>query len=118
MLSHDLGVRGEDLASRYLLSKGYTILERNWRFQKAEIDILAAKDSTLAVIEVKARSTAAFGNPEAFINRNKVELMRKAANAYVNKNRLNLEIRFDFIGIVFERNKERLTHLKDACFIF
>lgn len=118
MRSHDLGVRGEDLASRYLLSNGYTILERNWRFQKAEIDILAAKDGMLAVIEVKARSTRAFGNPEAFINRNKVELMRKAANAYVNKNRLNLEIRFDFIGIVFEGNKQKLTHMKDACFIF
>lgn len=118
MRSHDLGKRGENLASRYLLSKGYTILERNWRFQKAEIDILAAKDGTLAVIEVKTRSTRVYGNPEAFINRNKVQLMRKAANAYVNKNRLNLEIRFDFIGIVFESNKEKLTHLKDACYIF
>ncbi len=118
MLSHDLGIRGEELACRYLLSKGYTILERNWRFQKAEIDILARKDETLAVIEVKTRSTKAFGDPEDFIGRNKIQLLRKAANAYVNRNSLNLEVRFDYIGIVIENNRKRLTHLEDACFIF
>lgn len=118
MRSHDLGVHGEDLASTYLLSKGYAILERNWRFQRAEIDILAAKGGTLAVIEVKTRSSKAFGDPEEFIRRNKIQLLRKAANAYVNMNRLNLDVRFDYIGIVIERNKEQLTHVKDACFIF
>lgn len=118
MRSHDLGIRGEDLACRYLLSKGYIILERNWRFQKAEIDVLAAKDGTLAVIEVKTRSTKDFGDPEEFIGRNKIQLLRKATNAYVNMKRLNLEVRFDYIGIVLERNRHELTHLKDACFIF
>ena len=118
MRSHDLGIRGENLAYRYLLRQGYTILERNWRFQKAEIDILAVKGGTLVVVEVKTRSTRAFGDPVGFVHRNKIQLLRKAANAYVNMNRLNLEVRFDYIGIVIERNQEKLTHLKDACFIF
>ena len=100
------------------MSNGYTVLERNWRFQKAEIDILARKDDTLAVIEVKTRSTKAFGEPEVFIGRNKIRLLRKAANAYVNMNCLDLEVRFDYIGIVMERNRHKLTHHKDACFIF
>ena len=111
MRSHDLGIRGENLANRYLLKQGYTILERNWRFQKAEIDILAAKGGTLVVVEVKTRSTQAFGDPVSFIQRNKIQLLRKAANAYVNMNRLNLEVRFDYIGIVIERNQEKLTHV-------
>jgi putative endonuclease len=118
MRSHDLGVRGEDLASQYLLSRGYTILERNWRFQKAEIDILAAKDGTLAVVEVKTRSSKAFGDPEEFIGRHKIQHLKKAANAYVNMNRLNLDVRFDYIGIVMERSRHKISHLKDACFIF
>ena len=118
MRSHDLGIRGEELASEHLLSKGYTILERNWRFQKAEIDILATKNDTLAVVEVKTRSSIAFGDPEEFISRNKIQLLKRAANAYVNMNRLNLDVRFDYIGIVIVRNRHQISHMKDACFIF
>ena len=118
MESHRLGIRGEDLANDYLLSRGYTILERNWRHQKAEIDILALKEGILAVIEVKTRSTVAFGTPEEFIGQNKIRLLRKAANAYVNLNRLNLEVRFDYLGIVFENNQPRVRHIEDACFFF
>ncbi len=118
MESHRLGIRGEDLASDYLLSRGYTILERNWRHQKAEIDILAMKEGILAVIEVKTRSTVVFGTPEEFIGQNKIRLVRKAANAYVNLNRLNLEVRLDYIGIVFENNQPKVRHIKDACFFF
>ena len=118
MQSHELGVRGEHLASRYLRSRGYTILARNWRHQRAEIDILAAKDGILAVVEVKTRASNAFGEPEQFISRNKIRLLRKAANAFVQINDLNLEVRFDYIGIVMERNRHKLTHHKDACYIF
>ena len=118
MRSHDLGIRGEELASEHLLSKGYTILERNWRFQKAEIDILATKNDTLAVVEVKTRSSITFGDPEEFISRNKIQLLKRAANAYVNMNRLNLDVRFDYIGIVIVRNRHKISHMKDACFIF
>ena len=100
------------------MSRGYTILEKNWRHQKAEIDILALKEGILAVIEVKTRSTVAFGAPEEFIDQNKIRLLRKAANAYVNLHRLNQEVRFDYIGIVFENNQPRIRHIKDACFFF
>ncbi len=106
------------MACNYLRSRGYAILERNWRYQKAEIDILALKGNTLAVVEVKTRSTDAFGDPNAFVRPNQVRLLRKAAHAYVTRHRLNLEVRFDFIGIVCAGNREKLTHLEDACFIF
>jgi putative endonuclease len=118
MRSHALGIQGEDLAVTYLLSQGYKILERNWRFAKAEVDIIAAKEDVLAAVEVKTRSTDAFGAPQEFIGRKKIRLLRKAMNAYVNLKGLDLEVRFDFIGIVIENGNESITHLKDACFIF
>jgi putative endonuclease len=118
MQSHQLGIQGEDQACRYLETRGYSIVERNWRYQRAEIDIIAVKGSTLAIVEVKTRSTQSFGDPIGFIGREKIELLRKAANAYVNSKRINLEVRFDFIGIVSSGNQKRLTHVKDACFIF
>lgn len=118
MQSHRLGIHGEDQACRYLEDKGYTVVERNWRYQRAEIDIIAVKGNTLVIVEVKTRSTESFGDPVDFIGREKIETLRKAANAYVNSKRINLEVRFDFIGIVSRKNQEKLRHVKDACFIF
>lgn len=118
MRSHELGVQGENLAASFLISKGYTILERNWRFAKAEIDIIAFKGNTIAAVEVKSRSTEAFGDPQESIGRDKIRLLRKAMNAYVNLKALDLEVRFDFIGIIIRDGREKITHLKDACYIF
>ena len=65
---YELGKKGEQLAVNYLIGKGYKIVERNWRFQKAEIDIIARKAETLISVEVKTRSTKNFGNPQDFVN--------------------------------------------------
>jgi putative endonuclease len=67
MAAHnELGKKGEQYAVDYLISKGYTILERNYRFDKAEVDILASKETILAVVEVKTRSSLDFGNASGF----------------------------------------------------
>jgi putative endonuclease len=118
MKSHDLGVAGENLATRHLLSHGYRILERNWRHAKAEVDIIASKGAMLVAVEVKSRSSEAFGDPQGFISRDKIRLLQKAMNAYVNLHGLDLEVRFDAIGIVISDGKTRITHLKDAWYIF
>ena len=69
MAAHnELGKLGEEMAIRYLIKKGYEIKEKNWRFQKAEVDIIAQIENTLAVIEVKTRSTQHFGNPQDFVD--------------------------------------------------
>jgi putative endonuclease len=65
---NELGKLGEQKAVKFLQDKGYTILETNWTFQKAEIDILAQKEDTLAVVEVKTRSSLEFGLPQDFVN--------------------------------------------------
>lgn len=118
MESHDLGMRGEELAVRYLISKGYAILERNWRHAKAELDIIAVDGETLAVVEVKCRSSAAFGDPLESVGREKIRLLRRAINAYVNLKGIDLDIRFDLIGVVLEDDQERINHVEDACFLF
>ena len=70
-LSNQLGREGEDLAAQYLLKNGYQILERNYRYRKAEIDIIALKEETLAIVEVKSRTSSYFGSPESFVSQKK-----------------------------------------------
>ena len=118
MQSHLLGRRGEDRACSYLISKGYQILERNWRHRKAEVDVIASIGDILVIIEVKTRSGTLFGEPTDFIGKEKIRLLRQAANAYVNLKRLDQEIRFDFIGIVKRKDHVKLVHIEDACHSF
>ena len=106
MASHnDLGKLGEAMAADFLLRQGYEILERNWVFQKAEIDLLARKGNCLAVIEVKTRSSVDFGLPQDFVNPKKIKLLVKAVNEYVLSKDLEVEVRFDIIAI--QRNGDR-----------
>ncbi len=115
---NDLGKVGEQLAFDFLIKNGYEIKERNWRFQKAEVDIIAQKNNTLVVVEVKTRSTDFFGNPQDFIKQKKINLLVKAIDEYVNKNNLNVEVRFDVIAIVKNGKNYEIEHLKDAFFHF
>jgi len=68
---NELGKKGEELAVEYLQQNGYKILDRNWTFQKAEIDIIATKENILAIVEVKTRSSLDFGSPQDFVDAKK-----------------------------------------------
>jgi len=119
MANHnDLGKQGETIAVEYLQKSGYEILEQNFVFQKAEIDIIARKGDWLIVVEVKTRSSIDFGNPEAFVTKKKINLLVKAIDEYVNRSGLDLEIRFDIISIVKTENKFNTEHLEDAFYHF
>ena len=111
---YDLGKKGEQLAVDYLINEGYKILGRNWRFQKAEIDIIAQKENILASVEVKTRSTNDFGNPQDFVNPKKIKLLVMAMNEYVIKHDLDVEVRFDIIAITKNKSDFDIEHLKDA----
>ncbi len=108
------GVDGEALASAYLSQNGYEVLEKNWRFQHAEIDIIAQKADTLVIAEVKTRKSSFFGEPEEFVNRQKQKHLIKAANAYIEKNDLDMEVRFDIISVLVTGDKHRVNHIEDA----
>jgi putative endonuclease len=115
---NELGKLGEELAVEYLQKNDYTILETNWVFQKAEIDILAQKDNILAVVEVKTRSSIDFGLPQDFVRPKKIQLLVKAVNGYVNENDLDLEVRFDIIAISKRGQEFVIEHITDAFFHF
>ncbi len=115
---NDLGKLGEELAVDYLIENGYEILETNWTFQKAEVDIIAKKNTILAVVEVKTRSSIDFGLPQDFVKPKKINLLVKAINEYVIINDLDIEVRFDIVAIhVCERNV-KIEHLEEAFYYF
>jgi len=111
---NELGKKGEQLAIEYLLQHKYIIVARNYRYLKAEVDIIARKENTLAVVEVKTRSSAGFGNPQDFVTPKKIKLLRSAIDHYVVKNDLDVDVRFDIIAIVKQKNVFQIEHLKDA----
>ena len=115
---NELGELGEDLAVEELEKNGYEIMERNWRYKKAEIDIIARKNGILAIVEVKTRSSDYFGDPQDFVNSKKIKLLVEAVNEYVNSKDLDIEVRFDIIAIIRNQNKLTLEHLEDAFFHF
>ena len=115
---NELGKLGEEMAVDYLLKEGYSIVETNWTFQKAEIDIIAQKGGTLAIIEVKTRSSLEFGLPQDFVKPKKIQLLVKAVDAFVTQNDLDLEVRFDIIAINKEDKSFVIEHLIDAFYHF
>ena len=115
---NELGKKGEDLAVEYLLQNDYKILERNWIFQKAEIDIIAKKENILAVIEVKTRSSLDFGLPQDFVKPKKIQLLIKAVNAYINDRDVDFEVRFDIIAVHKNIESFAIEHLTDAFYHF
>lgn len=116
MAAHnDLGNKGEKMALHYLFSSGYEILETNYRFSRAEVDIIAKDNDVLVFVEVKSRSTERYGPPENAVDENKIILMMDAAYDYMEKVNHNWEIRFDIISIILSRNNApKLKHLEDA----
>ncbi|WP_412559711.1 YraN family protein [Winogradskyella sp. MIT101101] len=115
---YELGKKGEQLAVNYLANNNYEIVERNYRFDKAEVDIIAQKGDTLAIIEVKTRSTIDFGNPQDFVKPKQIKNLVKAVHEYVTENDLDVEVRFDIIAIVKEKKGFKIEHLENAFYHF
>ena len=115
---NDLGKLGEELAVDFLQQNGYEILETNWVFQKAEIDIIAQKVNILAVVEVKTRSSIEFGLPQDFVKPKKIQLLVKAVNEYVIANDLDVEVRFDIIAIHKDAKDFSIEHIEEAFYYF
>ncbi|MDY2586359.1 YraN family protein [Winogradskyella aquimaris] len=115
---NELGKKGEQLAVDFLIENNYQIIERNYRFDKAEVDIIAKKDAILAIIEVKTRSSLDFGNPQDFVKPKQIKNLVKAVDEFVTENDLDVEVRFDIIAIVKENKSYRIEHLENAFYHF
>lgn len=115
---NEFGEKAEQLATDYLIKNGYTILERNYRFQKAEIDIIAKENDTIVVVEVKGRKDNFLIRPEDSVNKKKIGLLVKAINEYVLENKLDSEVRFDIVSIINKDYNIDIEHFKDAFYHF
>ena len=109
-----LGIKGEQIAHEVLLGKGYKILETNWRFSKAEIDIIATMDNMLVIVEVKTRTNQLYGNPEDFVTKAKQKALIKTANAFIEERNIDLETRFDVVAITMKEKFHDIIHIEDA----
>ena len=96
----ELGAKGEEIAVRYLKSRGYRILERNYRIRLGEIDIIAEQGADLVFIEVKTRSDTLFGSPFDSVTVPKQRQLSKVALEYISKHGChNRPARFDVVGV-------------------
>ena len=111
-----LGQRGEEIASRYLTTKNFEVIERGFRLFRGEIDIIARDGDTLVFVEVKARADETFGRPEDSVTPAKQRQIRRIATGYLIERRLgDVNCRFDVVSILFhEDGSHRLVHFQDA----
>lgn len=112
---NEFGKLAEQMAQDFLVQKNYKILAKNFRYQKAEIDLIAEFDNQIIIVEVKARKTDAFILPQEAINKKKIRLLVSAANYFLEENNINLETRFDAISVLPNKKGQlEITHLENA----
>ncbi len=115
-INQALGKRGEDLATQFLESLGYAILDRNWRGSRCELDIVARDGLCLVFCEVKTRSSIHRGYPAEAVTERKLENIRNAALTWLATHRVRHSgMRVDVIGIVLSSSGDvEISHIKGA----
>ena len=113
-----LGLKGEEAEQNLLLTKGYKILERNYRFRKAEVDLIVQKGDQVIFVEVKSRTSKWIAHLADHVSKKKIRLLVEAADHYVINNNIELEVRFDIITAFKTKKGMELEHLEDAFYYF
>ena len=111
-----LGKKGEQIAIAHLKQKSYQILETNWRYKKAEVDIIAMFENVVIFVEVKTRRSNFFGYPEESVSDAKKRLLSIAAEAYMYEKNLETDMRFDIIAITLNKQTKDIFHIEYAFF--
>jgi len=112
--SHDLGIKGEDLAADFLKKSGYKILFRNWKWGKHEVDIIAEKDEIVTFVEVKTRTGDFLAGVRASVPTEKQKSIIYAADGYLQKYKVDKESRFDVLTIIMTGNTSEIDHIENA----
>ncbi|MEM9980948.1 MAG: YraN family protein [Bacteroidota bacterium] len=109
------GKEGEQLATQFLMEKGYQILTNNYRYKRGEIDLIALHEHFLVFVEVKLRRDITFGYPEEAVDTQKAKRIIQTAEQYILQHNWQGDIRFDIIAIVQSTLGEReISHFEDA----
>ena len=115
---HSLGSEGEKIACDLLVRKGYRILHRNFRYRRAEIDIIALRDEKIVFVEVKSRSSKWIENLGELVRPKQRKLLVQAADHYLVTKAITYEARFDIITIFKSGSTLEIQHLEDAFYHF
>lgn len=112
--SHDFGKLAEEFAANFLVSKGYCILHRNWRYAHKELDIICTDGKVLVVVEVKARKQSMFPFPEDILTMDKERFILEASEEYLYRFNVSMPVRFDLIAVIQRGTLMEIEHLEDA----
>ena len=112
--TREKGSAAEEIAVGYLIENGYEILDQNWYNQHHELDIIARRNGLVVIVEVKSLASNYLRQPFQSVNRNKQRMIISAANAYIRKNNINDDVRFDIISIIMNKNKPEIEHIENA----
>ncbi len=111
----ELGRRGEELAAQYLRKNGYELIQRNYVCKMGEMDIIAKEKGTLVFVEVKARTSTAFGPPQSAVNSAKQRQLSKVALNFLKEKKIeDAKARFDVVAILFGKRGDEIELIKDA----
>jgi len=108
------GKKSEEEAADWLQDQGYDIVCKNWRYDKKEIDIIAREDKLLVFVEVKSKSFWSEEHPGDIVSIRKQKFLIRAAEAYMNYKRIDTEIRFDVIFVIYKNEERIIEHIKNA----
>jgi putative endonuclease len=110
-----LGERGEDIAAKWAVHKGWTVLDRRYRLGHRDIDLILRRGSTVAFVEVKTRRSESFGGPISAVGRAKRRSLSRAALAWIDRHGIQgVEYRFDVIGVLVQGELIRVAHVENA----
>jgi putative endonuclease len=108
------GAKGERLAAEFLEKKGFEIVARNYRYGRAEIDLIARRENWILFVEVKTRSSSSFGEPEEFVSASQVNRIYNAAEQFIYATDWRGHIRFDIVSVKLKDGETEIIHFEDA----
>lgn len=108
------GEEGERVAADHLVQKGFTILERNYRYKRSEIDLIVRRDNWLVFVEVKTRTSDAYGYPEEFVDFKKKQKIFEGADYYMYITDWSGNVRYDIVAVNLVDGEPVIHHIEDA----
>ncbi len=110
----ELGQKGEEVAVNHLLTKGYEVVERNYKWKNSEVDIICKKENRLIIVEVKTRNSIALGEPYLSVTRSKQRQIIKVANHFIVSNNVHEDAQFDVVSILLNQHQLKIEHIENA----